>query len=254
MINIIIVTNYHYLQNGYRELLDVPSNDNSMEEYYIHSNRYSGNQMPTLFKMPEVRVIRDTESEDEDDDDNDRIDLARMIDTPTNDNVLWFDLDNEEDDDNHEDIDYRTYADDVLRDLLEDKMANVEPFISEPINDEDDKENEDNFDQDDNNDKTVNYEKEILLDPINYDDYLLPNFNRNQRYDIKKPGPIYMEDYFFKSTKNDKSSQSNQSAKKSTINNSKKELKNNRNKNPQTSNFPNFTLIKIKIFKIKFNH
>lgn len=204
-----------------------------MEEYYsIHSNRYGGNQKPTFFKMPEVRVIRDTESEDEDDDD--RIDLAG-IDLPTNDNVLWFDLDNEPDDNNQDDLDYRTYADDVLNNLFNDKLIdNIEPFISEGANEDDDKENEENFDPDQTDEKTVNFEKEILLDPVNYDNYLLPNFNRNQRYDIKKPGPIYMEDYFFKSTKNGKSTKSNQS--KYTIDSSNK-VNSNRNKNLQTSKF-----------------
>lgn len=39
--------------------------------------------------------------------------------------------------------------------------------------------------------------KEILISDINYSNqYLMPNFYRNHRFDIKKPGPFYWEDYF----------------------------------------------------------
>ena len=43
--------------------------------------------------------------------------------------------------------------------------------------------------------------KEIFLGDINYNnnyDTKMPNFYRKHRYDIKKPGPKYYEEYFFK--------------------------------------------------------
>lgn len=75
--------------------------------------------------------------------------------------------------------------------------------------------NDDSDDRDDNlvdtlidqneeetdNDKIDNDVKEMLLSDINYNnnyDQKMPNFYREHRYDIKKPGPRFLEEYFFK--------------------------------------------------------
>ena len=62
----------------------------------------------------------------------------------------------------------------------------------------DDNDDLDLLDSDDN-------EKELVFDDVNYNnnyDSQRPNFYREHRYDIKKPGPKYFEEYFVSSNDN----------------------------------------------------
>ncbi|KPM03678.1 hypothetical protein QR98_0021120 [Sarcoptes scabiei] len=64
-------------------------------------------------------------------------------------------------------------------------------------------------DLDDDEDEDGENEKEILLDEINYsNNYLIPNFYRNHRFDIKKPGPIYLDELLLEENDGQKQSPS----------------------------------------------
>ena len=77
--------------------------------------------------------------------------------------------------------------------------------------DDDDMSNVNNEDEENDVDDQLQYKinkemKEILFGDINYNnnyDKKMPNFYRKLRYDIKKPGPRFYEEYFFKPDNSD---------------------------------------------------
>lgn len=81
-------------------------------------------------------------------------------------------------------------------------IENIDDLFSNDngINNNNNNNNADDDGNDDDDEDKINV-KEILLGDINYNnnyDTKMPNFYRKHRYDIKKPGPKYYEEYFFK--------------------------------------------------------
>ncbi|KAH7639486.1 tyrosine phosphatase IA-2 [Dermatophagoides farinae] len=145
----------------------------NVEEDEPHGHySWSSFRTRSVQRTPEIRVSRDTSNDDHDDNDE-NIDLAALFGTlPLNEDVVVVNLDDDSDDNDRDD------------DQNEQKHLLI---------------NEDDDDDQDDGDLSEE-DKEVLLGDINYsNNYLMPNFNRNHRHDIKKPGPIYVEQYWFQS-------------------------------------------------------
>ena len=163
----------------------------------------------SMRRIPEIRVSRDTSNDDHDD----NIDLSALFGTlPLNDDdVVVVDFD--DNDDNLKMFDNSNNDDDSNEDHYD--SQHLLPLRLPTSNDNDDSDNDENSDVDDDDDLE---EKEVLLSDINYsNNYLMPNFNRNHRYDTKKPGPIYVEEYWFQSDGDQQQQQSKSTTQQSIV-------------------------------------
>lgn len=89
-------------------------------------------------------------------------------------------------------------SDEIGNSLFQDgNLKPDEPLLF--ISDNETPDSNDEDEQQEQTDKDNENIKEILLDSYNYNnnfDFGKPNFYRRHRYDIKKPGPRYLEEYF----------------------------------------------------------
>lgn len=150
------------------------------------------------------------------------------IESPNDDNFIVVDYDPNEDEDNFFNLDgdknnrfehfpTNRFTSIDLDDEIDDDVSDNDGFIfNAKSNDDDNKDviERNNTpilenDLDDDEDEDGENEKEILLDEINYsNNYLIPNFYRNHRFDIKKPGPIYLDELLLEENDGQKQSPS----------------------------------------------
>lgn len=179
-------------------------------------------------RKPEIRVLRDTneeerESVEQTDGGSDEMTPAIISQIspsePSDDDVFMVDVIEKDDVDPGTKEDSEKEVENLLGKLLEKTIQqqkgdtssevvieNIDDLFSNENNDN--KNNNENEDEDDEDKINV---KEILLGDINYNnnyDTKMPNFYRKHRYDIKKPGPKYYEEYFFNPNADDEVSSS----------------------------------------------
>lgn len=176
-------------------------------------------------RKPEIRVLRDTneeerESVEQTDGGSDEMtpEIISQI-SPSDDDVFMVDVIEKDDVDPGTKEDSEKEVENLLGKLLEKTIQqqkgdtssevvieNIDDLFSNENNNN--KNNNENEDEDDEDKINV---KEILLGDINYNnnyDTKMPNFYRKHRYDIKKPGPKYYEEYFFNPNADDEVSSS----------------------------------------------
>lgn len=186
-----------------------------------------GRLLDTTDRLPKpaIRVLRDTNEEAEEEEEqrepenSDEITpklISRISPSePSSDDVYMVDVIEEDDVDPANGEVSEKKVENLLGKLLEKTIQqqqqngddssevvieNIDDLFGGDNNGNNNNGNDDDGNDDDNDEDKINV-KEILLGDINYNnnyDTKMPNFYRKHRYDIKKPGPKYYEEYFFK--------------------------------------------------------